>query len=323
VPFVQARLHKWESIRQKTIGQIGRANSHRSILHFGQFNMVGQISSQRFLCGRPHKIESRDSNFPAKKSSKSCHFFKSYWFMASTQLVRPRSAAQWTYMERRTVWWVISLARETLGVPLDPVVANAFVILQHYFRGDCANDYELFYLIAAALLTSCKAANSFRPVSQILRVLSGVCKINNSQIIKQMFLIDDDYEFTMGDVLRVDGAEIELLKAINFDYQIETPFPYFTRWKEEILGDSPDPATLRAFNQAAVDICLIICSAYYLDVPPEVAAAAAASEIFGAAPWISSVQEKYGSAVFDLAMQSIRLEKSRTQFSPAQRLRAS
>jgi hypothetical protein len=246
----------------------------------------------------------------------------SRFILMQTVLIHVHSPVRrWTDRERRSVWWLISAARNSLGISLDPVVANAFVILQRYFHRDYEQEYELFYLISAALLTSCKAANAFRSASAIMHELSRICKLAKSAIINEVFAggpgITEGYQFTDADIRLVVGAEIELLRAIDFDCCIDTPFPYFRRWKDQILEEFPDFESIQAFNTVIVGICLMICSQWYLEVPPEVAAAAAASEAFGdGIPWIGEVQRKYGTEVFNLAMRSIRFEKSRTVQRP-------
>ena len=241
--------------------------------------------------------------------------------MSETVPVKLRAArgrGKWTDFERRTVWWLICRARNNLQVEVDPVVATAFVILQRYFRGETDDEYQLFYLMAAALFTSCKAAENFRPGCDILRELKRCCLSSHSSLVRQMCCINEDCEFGLNDMHILNAAEMALLRAIDFDYSIEMPFEHFNRWKRSVILELPDVASVAMCNRVLVDICLIICSDYYLDVPPEVAAAAAAQEMFGNQPWIVDVQERYGDEVFQLALRSICFEKSRTARPPPQ-----
>ena len=228
----------------------------------------------------------------------------------------PKSRGRWTDIERRTVWWLICRARNNLRVEVDPVIATAFVILQRYFRGDVQDEYQLFYLMAAALFTSCKAAENFRPATDILRELKRCCLSCGSNVVRRMFCIDENCEFGHNDIALISAAEMNLLRAIDFDYTIEMPFEHFNRWKKSVILELPDVSSVAVCNRVIVDICLVLCSEYYLDVPPEVAAAAAAMEMFGLQPWIVDVQERYGDAVFQLAQRSIWVEKSRTAVKP-------
>lgn len=224
-----------------------------------------------------------------------------------------QTRSRWTDVQRRTVWWLICRARSNLQVEVDPVVASAFVILQKYFREDYEDQYELFYIIAAALVTSCKASGNPRPVSMILNALSNICQSANSQTIRNLFsVLTRKQVFDYEDMLMVNGAEIDLLRAINFSYDIEMPFTHLNRWKQSVRETIPDIESVEVINKIMVDICLIICSDYYLDVPPEVAAAAAASGTVGVQPWITEVKERYGEEVFNLALQSLNFEKART-----------
>jgi hypothetical protein len=223
---------------------------------------------------------------------------------------RPR--LQWTDVERRTVWWLISTARNRLGVAVDPVVATAFVILQRYFRGDFDFDTDLFSLIIAALQTSCKASSIDLPVSRIFSELARVCKAFPSNHVRLLFAVDELSDVvTPHDLLRVNRAELGLLSVIDFDYTIEIPFNYLNRWKAMIVDEYPQLVD-QNWKMVMIDVCLMICSDYYLDVPPEVTAAVAACDVLGLHDWMRTVIERYGMDLWQLAMNSIQREKNRT-----------
>ncbi|OHT01682.1 Cyclin, N-terminal domain containing protein [Tritrichomonas foetus] len=245
-----------------------------------------------------------------------------------TSITLNSRAQMWTEEKRRTVWFLISSARQNLGIAIDPVVASAFVILQKYFRGEIDDEYDLFILMAAALFTSCKASDNFRPVNCIVSELCRVCNRSKSPIVRQLigshFLNPEDPNITMqyNDLKLISAAEVDLLKANNFSVLVDLPFSHFERWKQSVIDHFPNqisPEFLRQCNKVMIDICLLICSYYYLDVPPEVAAAAAASKSFGNDQWVTSVKEKYGDNVFNLAVQSINIEDSKTVRKPPQR----
>jgi hypothetical protein len=105
---------------------------------------------------------------------------------------------QWTEVERRSVWWLISQARNRLGLPVDPVVATAFVILQRFFRNPIEFECHLMHLIAAAVLTSCKASNCHRRITEILTELRRICRAANSRIIQSLLLPGDAPDLVTG-----------------------------------------------------------------------------------------------------------------------------
>ena len=130
-----------------------------------------------------------------------------------------------------------------------------------------------------------------------------------------------DGEHEKQDIIEITKAELELLKSIDFDFDIDTPFCHFDRWKQTLISVMPDESLIRVCNSIIVDICLMICSEFYLDVPPEVAAAAATEGSISSdliptetLKWLNSVKEKYGTQLFSLALESIQNEKKITAF---------
>jgi hypothetical protein len=220
--------------------------------------------------------------------------------------------ARWTDVERRVVWWLISSARNRLGVAVDPVVATAFVILQRYFRGGFESDCDLFCLVVAALLTSCKSSDIRMTASTIFYELARVCRNAPSQLVRTLFapdLLNDT--ITNDGLIAVNRAEVRILTLLNWDYCIEIPFHYLNHWKRMIIEQYPE-LRKQDWNKVIVDVCLMICSDYYLDVPPEVTAAVAACDVFGIHDWMNMVIERYGLDAWQLAINSIQSEKSRT-----------
>ncbi|KAK8900435.1 hypothetical protein M9Y10_002762 [Tritrichomonas musculus] len=237
--------------------------------------------------------------------------------MQNNFIVSPRISSEWSEEKRRTVWFLISSARQGLGITIDPIVASAFIILQKYFRGEIDNEYDLFILMSAALFASCKAAEVFRSVNDISRELYRLCVRSRSKAINQIIsshLLSPDCTVTYQDMKLILAAEIDLLKANDYTISMDLPFSHFEKWKKNVIENSCliDEKFVKLCNHVIVDICLLICSCYYLDVPPEVAAAAAASRTFGNDQWVISVRQKFGNDLFDLAMNSIQFEDSRT-----------
>ncbi|KAH0794441.1 Cyclin, N-terminal domain containing protein [Histomonas meleagridis] len=229
---------------------------------------------------------------------------------------------KWTDAQRRIVWTLICKARTGIHVELNPIVATAFITLQRYFRGDDNCTYDLFILMAAALFTSCKQKDSFRPIQLIYSELLKICKAAPSPIIRSIPgpRINSDL-IDYKDMVTVTNAEISLLNASGFDMDIELPFAYFDTVKELIQNEIPKDVYDRFCKEAIVDICLVICSEYYLDVPPEVAVAAATAETFqnkepplAVSNWVSGVRLKYGNDAYTLALNSLINEKTKTAF---------
>jgi hypothetical protein len=222
------------------------------------------------------------------------------------------SRTTWTNNERRLIWWLICHARSRLNLPLDPVVATAFVILQRYFRAGFTVDCELFHLIIAALLTACKAAGMTPQITTIFPVIAHICKTVPSQLIRALFSADQmSQEVTERDINAVLRAENCLLRVIDFDYSIEIPFHYLNRWKETILLDYPEIVDCN-WTIVIIDVCLMICSEYYLDVPPEVTAAVSACRVPELCELMGKVRDRYGVEVWDLAIKAIEAERSQT-----------
>lgn len=233
----------------------------------------------------------------------------------------------WTDEQRRTMWCLICKARKGLQVEISPIIASAFVILQRYFRNpnDCC--YELFIIMVAALFTACKAADCFRPMQVVYSEISKICRTAPSIKIRSILGDRNDQtnqELMNQDLVKITQAELDLLRSIDFNYEIDTPFVHFEKWKQTLKAQIPNEGFIQLCNNIIVDICLMLCSAFYLDVPPEVAAAAATAESctdvvpVETLEWLKNVREQYGHEIFDLAVNSISAEKRKTAFRPPQ-----
>ena len=236
-----------------------------------------------------------------------------------------RSLAQiqgsWTDEQRRLVWYLICRARSRLRIEVNPVVATAFVILQRYFRSGFDCPFSLFTLMATALWTSCKQNDSFRPMALVWQELENVCANDPSLLVRSLCSESHAIEVGLTDDAKqlMTLCEFNLLRATNFDFDIDLPFNHFDAFKPRFLAEMPQEHVNSFCNRALIDICLFICSQYYLDVPPQVAAAAAMAESFATetmppqtSQWVESIREEYGSSLFELAVQTIVHEKERT-----------
>ena len=230
---------------------------------------------------------------------------------------RPKTI--WTEEQRRTVWFLISSARQNLKIAIDPIVATAFIILQRYFRGESwvDNDYDLFVLMSAALFHSCKVSGKCYKIDTIVQELCRICCKSRSGYIKNMigshFIQPGIENLSQEEINLISAAEVDLIRANNFNTQIDLPFSHFEKWKQSVVDHFSNSQFTCLCNKVMIDMCLLICSCYYLDVPPEVAAAAAASKTFGAdMQWIEDVKSRYGNDVFELALNLINIEDSKT-----------
>ena len=174
----------------------------------------------------------------------------------------------WTDEQRRIVWTLISKARRGLNIEISPIVATAFIILQRYFRNSDDCSYELFILMVAARFTACKAADNFRPIHLVYAELSRICQSAPSMKIRSL-LGDRDQGSQLirpEDLVEITRAELDLLKSIDFNFDIDTPFVHFEKWKQTLMAAIPNEAFIRLCNSILIDICLMICSSFYLDI---------------------------------------------------------
>ena len=199
---------------------------------------------------------------------------------------------RWSDAQRRIIWFLICKAREGLKIELDPVVATAFVILQKYFRNqsnpeseeEVINQYDLLTLMTAALFTACKRGeDSFRPMDSIYQELSKICINAPFQKIRSIAARGPSYAraaLTQNDYDLISRCEIDLLNVIGFELGFDLPFKYFNEIIKMMTNLIPQDSMNKFCQTWLIDTCLMICSQYYLDLPPEVAAAAAVFESF-------------------------------------------
>lgn len=211
---------------------------------------------------------------------------------------------KWTDAQRRIVWMLLVKARAGLKIEINPIVATAFVILQKYFRNldqsdneneSTVNQYDLITLMTAALFTACKMKDeTFRPMEIIFNELSKICMNAPSQKIRliiasRVSVIGYNQNYTAtymvsqlceNDYKLISKCEIDLLDATGFDIDFDLPFRYFNEIIIMLNNLIPPDSMNAIYNTWLIDTCLMICSQYYLDLPPEVAAAAAVADSF-------------------------------------------
>ena len=231
----------------------------------------------------------------------------------------------WNDEQRRIIWTLSCKARQPLQLEVDPVIATAFVILQRYFRWTDENgtQFDLLTLMVASIFDACKQADSFRTMQAIYSALFQICLSAPSPLV-QSLVLDKPPDLSPEMLSCITCAEFELLKATDFDFKVDLPFSHFQCFLNILRPLIPTQQFLNRLNSGIIDICLMICSREYLDVPPEVSAIIATMDSFNDCPNVpeqttkicQSLKEKYGPNVFIIAQKSIEFEKSRTAFHP-------
>lgn len=235
------------------------------------------------------------------------------------------SVIRWNESDRRTAWTLITKVRTNLNLELSPVIATAHCVLQRYFRQTEECPYKLFILMIAALFTTCKANDTYRPMELIFTELNNVCSRCPSAQVRDMAMRTAFSE----DILReISNAEIDLLTTSFFDINIDLPFSYIEKWKSELHKILPGDEFIKICNSVIVDVCLLICSQGFLDAPAEAGAAVAIQNMIeryghylasqseetynSLQEWLQSIKEKYDNRVFDWIYRLISNEKSKT-----------
>jgi hypothetical protein len=232
----------------------------------------------------------------------------------------------WDDNTRRTTWFIMTKTRKSLSIEIIPIVATSFIVLQSYFRSTHDNQYRLLTLICASLTLSCKLAETNRTISHIFSaILSAIFGIP-SQAIRD-FLIGASYtpdnNPTVEETDLIKNAEVMLMHSLEFNFDIELPFVYVDRWESCFNRVVPIEYKMKFVEQVKVYCCLVICSESCLDVPAEVCAAAAITEELkskssSSIPELEDyVKAKYGNKCYELAVNSLRFEMSRTARPPS------
>lgn len=189
----------------------------------------------------------------------------------------------WTAEQRQVGWVALSSSRRGLKLAISPSIASSYYCLHHFFRLEEHNDYDLYILLISSLFLSCKICDTYRPLKIIYREFAKVChdlrKHVPLQKIKGIFG-DKDFEkgeLSIDEALIVGKCELELLKAVNWNMEIDLPFKHFMQHKYVFCKiKSPKPNCLdRICSLIMHDICLTIQNEHYLEFPPLTIAAAA------------------------------------------------
>lgn len=222
----------------------------------------------------------------------------------------------WTDNQRRLIWFLLSKSRVPLSISLDPIVATAFVLLQNLFVKGNMGQYHLFIVTASSLVASCKVCRSPRPIQTILSILARLCDSNLFPILKELLVdleIDSNCNISTNVYREICKIEIEIFSANNYSDEFDLPFRYLSNFNQ-ILFDKKELEI-----KILQDVCLLICSQGYLEIGPEITAAAA---VFGtlvgeigtddALLYASSMTDKFGKEKLDKALQFMCFERNRT-----------
>lgn len=217
------------------------------------------------------------------------------------------SVPSWTPEQRQKGWIVLSFSRTRLNLPISPCLADSYVILHRYFRTERDREHKFSILLTASLFLSCKIEDMFRPMASIFKELCTCLQITTAKLgIERTRAIfgDRDYsnqELTESEIDEICSLEVDFLNALDWNSYIELPFEYVNQHWQSVLRCAGDKQSELSgiIDLITRDVCFILCSEYYLDIPPICLAAAAVSyhlsgvSITGsAASWIRSEQER-------------------------------
>lgn len=225
---------------------------------------------------------------------------------------------KWSSDQRRVAWTLISMSRQGLYIDIDPAIATAFVLLQKYFR-HCNTHYDLFILMNAALFSSCKQQDLFRPMYTVYGELFRICSVAPNAVVNSLVTEHVGEVPSHEDLELIAQAELDIISAGQYNFNIELPFSYLNMVAEMLALELPREALPTCQRQIMLNICLVIRSDDYLDIAPEVIAAAAIAqclmnhEAHGPVyAWVVSVAQKYGETMYVAARDSIEFEKHGT-----------
>ncbi|EAY20452.1 hypothetical protein TVAG_110640 [Trichomonas vaginalis G3] len=227
---------------------------------------------------------------------------------------------QWTEKNRRTLWFVMNKTKSMLKIDVKPTIAQAFYILQTYFRQTPENEIKILSLAAASLAISTKLKEHYLSIQNILQALIRVCASIPTSATRSLingFEYSSTFYPTDAEVEIVKSAEIELMSALNFQFDIELPFQYLDEWEDEIKEHIPVEKQPSFIQKCQLDVCLILCSESCVDVPAEVAAAAAIDDVFAKelqkdSTFDKKISAKYGNGVYNVALECIHKESALT-----------
>ena len=237
---------------------------------------------------------------------------------------------EWNDRTRRTVWFIMTKTKKFLNIQISPIIATAFIILQSYFRDTPDNQYRLFTLVCASLTFSCKLSETYKSIQDVFSAVLRVCIGIPSKVLKDFVFgttFTQDLQPSNDESELIKNAEISLMSSLGFDFDIELPFVYVDKWEHNFTTVIPKEYKVSFIQQVQLDCCLVICSESCLDVPAEVCAAAAFTEAMKSQPRADSshledyIKQKYGDTSYELAINSIRIELSRTAPMPTQQNR--
>ena len=196
--------------------------------------------------------------------------------------------APWTDAQREMGWIVISGARRNLRLSISPCIASAFIILHRYFRTKARRSHKLYLLLVSALFLACKMEDTYRSLVTIFQEIAGcLVKVEEKLTKEKEMELFGERDFSKPDITdeeinEIGVIELELLNALDWKLDIELPFSYFNEIKPvlgELVAKYGDRVE-RLFDVGLRNLCLIVRSEEYLDIPPAVSAAVSVENSF-------------------------------------------
>jgi len=208
----------------------------------------------------------------------------------------------WCDRNRDVAWTILSFSRVHLNLTISPVFASTFILLHHYFLNNPDPKHPLYLLVISSLFLSCKIEDLYRPVQVLFKAFSKTClglsehlpeRIISEALGGRDFKID---ELNEDEIRQISGIEVDILNSVEWNMSIDIPFTYFNNHKSEF--SSLDGSIVESVcSKILRNICIVIKSAYYLDIPPELTAVVATTQAFegnvmpeATRDWINSIK---------------------------------
>ena len=197
----------------------------------------------------------------------------------------------WNDSVRDIAWTLLSYSRINLNLTVSPVIASSFIILNKYFLLNPNSNIDLYMLLISSLFLTCKIEDIYRPLNIIFKAFSISCIRFQNEIkikipIEILNIIFSNRDFnknvlTDEEISKIPYIEINLLNSIKWDMKIDIPFTYFNIHRNDLNETNYSINEIEYFcNNILRNICLVIKSPKYLDIPPEIIAVSSIFEAF-------------------------------------------
>lgn len=236
------------------------------------------------------------------------------WNLAQNKTMDENERAVWNGCTRRLVWTIMSAMRRPLNLSISPVIATSFTLLHHHFREHEHSPYMITQLIIASIFLGCKIEDAFCPMNYIYAAYASVCRfiLKKADGVASLLAIGihGPIEDSMKEdaILEISKIEIELLNNIKWNLYIDSPFKYM---KQHVIVDSGSEEQQTFSQNVLHNLCLLMRTSRYLDLNPEISAAAGVFLAFRGGicdcSWANSVREREPEA-FNECLDIIKME---------------